>query len=335
MNLGKQGSGVDGGVNNQPHEWSFTFDGVLGPHTSQEGVYDAAARDVVESVLQGYNGTVLAYGQTGAGKTYSITGPLNSYESRGITPRAIAHLFRAIEARPDMAYNLSLSYCEIYNGQLCDASTITVGTCGWDVTRSGTLRADWSIFVCCFVFSSFFLPFRPTAEHLFDLLAERPPASVRNPSIAHNIDLAIQEDPQGSGVTVKGLVRRPVHSEQECLDELFRGESARSVGEHALNENSSRSHCIYTIYVEMRSRVESSEKVIHSKLNLVDRQWAATAAGVRIVFLEPQLAWWCWRRISDDLCSFFCFVSLFFVAHVLPQLRAVSALVRPTRLACC
>ena len=119
MNLGKQGSGVDGGVNNQPHEWSFTFDGVLGPHASQEGVYDAAARDVVESVLQGFNGTVLAYGQTGAGKTYSITGPLNSYESRGITPRAIAHLFRAIEARPDMAYNLSLSYCEIYNGQLC------------------------------------------------------------------------------------------------------------------------------------------------------------------------------------------------------------------------
>jgi len=267
VNLGKQGSGVDGGVNNQPHEWSFTFDGVLGPHASQEGVYDAAARDVVESVLQGFNGTVLAYGQTGAGKTYSITGPLNSYESRGITPRAIAHLFRAIEARPDMAYNLSLSYCEIYNGQLCGALAITAGACGWAVPRLRTLRADLSI---CFFF--FRLPFRPSAEHLFDLLAERPPASVRNPSIAHNIDLAIQEDPQGSGVTVKGLVRRPVHSEQECLDELFRGESARSVGEHALNENSSRSHCIYTIYVEMRSRVESSEKVIHSKLNLVDRQ---------------------------------------------------------------
>lgn len=148
--------------------------------------------------------------------------------------------------------------------------TITAGAGGWDVTRSGTLWADLSLFGATLF--AFRLSFRPTAEHLFDLLAERPPASVRNPSIAHNIDLAIQEDPQGSGVTVKGLVRRPVHSEQECLDELFRGESARSVGEHALNENSSRSHCIYTIYVEMRSRVESSEKVIHSKLNLVDRQ---------------------------------------------------------------
>ena len=44
----------------------------------------------------------------------------------------------------------------------------------------------------------------------------------------------------------------------------------RSMAEHQMNKSSSRSHCIFTIYVESRSRVESSEKVMTSKLNLVD-----------------------------------------------------------------
>ena len=44
----------------------------------------------------------------------------------------------------------------------------------------------------------------------------------------------------------------------------------RSIAEHQMNKASSRSHCIFTIYVESRSRVESSEKVMTSKLNLVD-----------------------------------------------------------------
>jgi len=51
---------------------------------------------------------------------------------------------------------------------------------------------------------------------------------------------------------------------------LFEGETNRTIVEHKLNKQSSRSHCIFTIYLEMRSRVESSEKVILSKLNLVD-----------------------------------------------------------------
>jgi len=51
---------------------------------------------------------------------------------------------------------------------------------------------------------------------------------------------------------------------------LFEGESNRTVGEHVLNKESSRSHCIYTIHVESKSKIESSEKVVFSQLNLVD-----------------------------------------------------------------
>ena len=54
------------------------------------------------------------------------------------------------------------------------------------------------------------------------------------------------------------------------MNYLFEGETNRTISAHALNKESSRSHCIYTIYVESRSRTESSEKVVYSKLHLVD-----------------------------------------------------------------
>lgn len=65
VHMGRQGKGVEGGVNNQPTEWRFQFDELLAEAT-QETVYEVAAKDIVESVMQGYNGTIMAYGQTGA-----------------------------------------------------------------------------------------------------------------------------------------------------------------------------------------------------------------------------------------------------------------------------
>lgn len=59
-------------------------------------------------------------------------------------------------------------------------------------------------------------------------------------------------------------------TEEEALAMLFEGETNRTISEHKLNKNSSRSHCIFTIHLETRSRVESSEKVVVSKINLVD-----------------------------------------------------------------
>lgn len=51
---------------------------------------------------------------------------------------------------------------------------------------------------------------------------------------------------------------------------LFEGESNRTLSEHKLNKHSSRAHSVFTIHLEMRSKVESSEKVVVSKLNIVD-----------------------------------------------------------------
>ena len=52
--------------------YSFTFDYVYDQYSNQEKVYETTARNVVDSALQGYNATIFAYGQTGAGKTYTM-----------------------------------------------------------------------------------------------------------------------------------------------------------------------------------------------------------------------------------------------------------------------
>lgn len=71
-------------------------------------------------------------------------------------------------------------------------------------------------------------------------------------------------------MTIKGLNKLVVNNEEEAFNLLFEGETNRTISEHELNKESTRSHCIFTTYLEMKSRIESSEKVITSKLNFVD-----------------------------------------------------------------
>ena len=102
-----------------PNSTAHKFDGVLW-NSSQEEVYEAAAQEVVNGVIDGYNGTIFAYGQTGAGKTYSMTGDTVSYSQRGIIPRAIFELFRAADERVDSNTTFRVSYLEIYNEVIYD-----------------------------------------------------------------------------------------------------------------------------------------------------------------------------------------------------------------------
>ncbi|XP_062335102.1 kinesin-like protein KIF9 isoform X2 [Osmerus eperlanus] len=108
-----------GVVNNQLNSWSFRLDGVL-HDVSQEDVYARVGRGVVLRVLQGYNGTVMCFGQTGAGKTYTMTGATENYSQRGIIPRALQEVFREVEQRSDHTFTVHLSFLEIYNETLVD-----------------------------------------------------------------------------------------------------------------------------------------------------------------------------------------------------------------------
>lgn len=71
-------------------------------------------------MLEGYNGTVFAYGQTGCGKSFSMQGVKSPQEQRGIIPRSFEHIFEAIDASENMKYLVHASYLEIYNEDIRD-----------------------------------------------------------------------------------------------------------------------------------------------------------------------------------------------------------------------
>ena len=102
-------------VNNQKENYSFAFSRILDASTTQDQVFDTIAQPVVDSVLEGYNGTIFAYGQTGSGKTFTITGGAERYADRGIIPRALSYIFAKLQAAGDTQYEVRVSYLEIYN----------------------------------------------------------------------------------------------------------------------------------------------------------------------------------------------------------------------------
>ncbi|KAG2509819.1 hypothetical protein JM16_008621 [Phytophthora kernoviae] len=217
---------------------SFRFDQLLPSSVDQAGVFRLVASDVVDGALSGYNGCILAYGQTGAGKTFTMSGggPRRRFEDRGLIARALSRVFQRTQQDADHTYALRVSYLEIYN------------------------------------------------DRLIDLLA----ADASNTGNALN-DLVIQENARGQ-TFVRGLTKALVSSEEQALDLVFQGDTSRAVAEHALNAASTRSHCIFTLYLERKRSAMSSQlieeeeipggessgppqsedDVVYSKLHLVD-----------------------------------------------------------------
>eukprot|EP00457_Paulinella_chromatophora_P001554 gb/GEZN01001556.1/.p1 GENE.gb/GEZN01001556.1/~~gb/GEZN01001556.1/.p1 ORF type:complete len:890 (-),score=129.78 gb/GEZN01001556.1/:168-2837(-) len=95
----------------------FEFNRVLGPDSRQEEVFEEVI-DCVASVLDGYNACVFAYGQTGAGKTFTMEGSKEP-EHRGVTFRSIESVFAQMQSRAeDFDFEVNLSAIEIYNEQV-------------------------------------------------------------------------------------------------------------------------------------------------------------------------------------------------------------------------
>ncbi|XP_043702995.1 kinesin-like protein KIN-UC isoform X2 [Telopea speciosissima] len=91
---------------------SYKFDEVFTESASQKRVYEVVAKPVVESVLNGYNGTVMAYGQTGTGKTYTV-GRLGKEgtSERGIMVRALEDIISNTSPAFDV---VEISYLQLY-----------------------------------------------------------------------------------------------------------------------------------------------------------------------------------------------------------------------------
>lgn len=207
---------------------AFGYDAVFPTSVSQQTVYEQSSFPIIESVLDGYNGTIFAYGQTGCGKTHTMMGNPAKEELRGIIPRAFEHIFGKIGSSGQKNYLIRCSYIEIYNEEIHDL-----------------IGKDW------------------------------------------NIKLELKES-SDKGLFIKDVAMHVVKSVAEIENLMNLGTKNRSVGETAMNKDSSRSHSIFTIYIEASEKDEKgNERITGGKLNLVDlagseRQSRTQATGDRL-----------------------------------------------------
>ncbi|KAK0962699.1 tubulin-dependent ATPase kip3 [Friedmanniomyces endolithicus] len=106
------------GMGKRVKDQTFGFDRVFDENTTQGDVYEATTRNLLDSVLDGYNATVFAYGATGCGKTHTITG---TAQQPGIIFLTMQELFEKVdELQTDKESEITLSYLEIYNETIRD-----------------------------------------------------------------------------------------------------------------------------------------------------------------------------------------------------------------------
>uniref|UniRef100_A0A914NAD1 Kinesin-like protein n=1 Tax=Meloidogyne incognita TaxID=6306 RepID=A0A914NAD1_MELIC len=106
---------------------TYAFDNVFQPNDTQENVYKGAAHHIVQDVLNGYNGTIFAYGQTSSGKTHTMEGVIGESDKQGIIPRIINDIFNHIFNLDDenLEFHIKVSYFEIYNERIRDLLDVT------------------------------------------------------------------------------------------------------------------------------------------------------------------------------------------------------------------
>lgn len=111
-------------IANKQIDRTFLFDRVFGPTSQQKDLYDMAVSPIVYEVLEGYNCTIFAYGQTGTGKTYTMEGGARKKNGEfpsdaGVIPRAVKQIFDILEAQ-HAEYSMKVTFLELYNEEISD-----------------------------------------------------------------------------------------------------------------------------------------------------------------------------------------------------------------------
>ncbi|KAJ3930198.1 MAG: kinesin domain-containing protein [Lentinula lateritia] len=128
----------------------FSFDQVHDPSTTQHTLFTSTALPLVSRFIEGFNCTILAYGQTSSGKTFTMTGidldanPSDPNNGMGIIPRAVSTIFteaRRLKEERGSSWNYSIkgSFIEIYNEDLIDLLSMDDGAGG---RREVQIRED-------------------------------------------------------------------------------------------------------------------------------------------------------------------------------------------------
>ena len=122
IEYGEENRSISVRSSQESSDLNFTFDYIFSPSCKQKQVYEIAAKPVITAIFEGFNGTILAYGQTSSGKTFTMTGNEGSDNSGiGIIPRIINDLFYTIQQTDEtIEFTVRISYCEIYLEKIKD-----------------------------------------------------------------------------------------------------------------------------------------------------------------------------------------------------------------------
>lgn len=192
---------------------SFKFDNCLDSSCNQEQMFqDSGVQQLIHDTLQGYHTTLFAFGQTGAGKTYTmIGGDYGNEASLGIMPRALQYLYFIVgsPALAEFKYSFRINCLEIYN------------------------------------------------ENVFDLFVDEQQRKTSLPVREHS----------EHGFFVEGCRIVPCERAEDAIQALDWALTHRHVASHDMNERSSRSHCLVSVFVDGR---HSSGSTINGRMTFVD-----------------------------------------------------------------
>ncbi|KAK3237627.1 hypothetical protein CYMTET_52312 [Cymbomonas tetramitiformis] len=204
-------------------------------YASQQDIYSDIGVWLVDNSLRGYNTCIFAYGQTGSGKTYTMLGPDGTWDSKhedahGLIPRICAAHFDYIQSKTkrniteptiERKYSVMVSFAELYMEQAYDL-----------LTPEAAKRANAG--------SASTSPGDPTSG------AAGWRRTAQSNSYNGRETLRLREHPL-SGPFIEGLTQTEVSSLEEIQSLMERGASARTTGVTKMNEQSSRSHAIFTM----------------------------------------------------------------------------------------
>ncbi|CDW76981.1 UNKNOWN [Stylonychia lemnae] len=229
------------------HQIHFKFDNILMPKDPQDVVFSRIS-NIIQGFLVGLSGTIFAYGQTGAGKTYSIMGgeergeQLKESYRRGILPRTIDSVFQKLEYESSNTAKVTLfvSFYEIYNEKIYDLlckSNKKQNQNPKDQNKSSKRSQSRS--------------------QIGSIIKEQPKPQ-------NNLDIREEKDGKFS---IPDLIKAQISNIEEAYEQLERGLQKRQTSSTSLNNQSSRSHSIFQLYMEKYTKEGT---LIKSKIRIVD-----------------------------------------------------------------
>ncbi|CBH16778.1 kinesin, putative [Trypanosoma brucei gambiense DAL972] len=243
-----------------------------GPGADQEEVYTHVGRTVLNNTVDGYNGCILAYGQTGTGKTYTMLGPRDVVTSGRFYREELAQQSSSFSSITKLKLCSPSPSC---SGQMkgIDESAfleLSLGGDSFSTTEEGIIPR-----LARDLFNS--LRQKQREDSSYSYRVEMEFYEIYNEKVFDLIsgghstnDLRVRHQTV-RGVFVEGLDRKPIAAEEDLLFWMYRGSIERHTASTKMNDRSSRSHAILSIHVvQMTLDENNNTNRVSSKLNLVD-----------------------------------------------------------------